>query len=377
MNSANLEISSSDQHYINIMRGISILRVVLVHLGLSWFYPPYSQYVGIFLPVLFFVSGAVSYYSFLRSKTVIVYLVKRLTLILVPFYVFAVFVLLITAIFYRELLPDFNGILRWILIWPRFGEVFFPINQVWYINALVLMILFSWPIFALSRERGWPIWLVITGCFFLSLLNAFHPIYENFISSYALSGTGYGYQLWQILILLGIFLYGAVHYRYFASHSRRFFALGATVFLLLAISTFFYFEFPFEMSSHREKRSIYFLFLSMFGIYLFLALQNPVQNLLKAIPYAERLILHFNKYAYSIFLLHTLVLFLVEKRFGLDNLSDQLGLALLRMFLVVVVTAILAKPLGDFSKHIANKIRGKILTGTSRSTPNISSEINK
>jgi len=85
MNSTKIEISSSDQHYINIMRGISILRVVLVHLGLSWFYPPYSQYVSIFLPVLFFVSGAVSYYSFLRSKAVVVYLIKRLSLILVPF----------------------------------------------------------------------------------------------------------------------------------------------------------------------------------------------------------------------------------------------------------------------------------------------------
>jgi len=229
------------------------------------------------------------------------------------------------------------------------------------------MILISWPIFALSRERGWPLWLFITACFLLSLANAFQPIYDPFINSSVLSGTGYGYQLWQIIILLGIFLYGAVHYRYLANYSPRFFALGALAFFLAAIGTFFYFEFPFELGYHEEKRSIYFLFLSMFGIYVFLALQNFIIALLKAIPYAERIILHFNKYAYSIFLLHTLILFWVEKAFGLENLSDQLGLALLRMFLVLVITAIVAKPLGDFSKYIANKVRAALLSGGSLS----------
>lgn len=54
-----------------------MLRVLLVHLGLGWFWPPYSTYIGIFFPLLFFASGAVSYNSFLNASSLSAYSYKK------------------------------------------------------------------------------------------------------------------------------------------------------------------------------------------------------------------------------------------------------------------------------------------------------------
>lgn len=356
-----LALTEDDIYYIDIMRGLSILRVMLVHLGLSWFYPPYSQYIGIFLPVLFFVSGAVSYYSFLRAGTTIEYLLKRIILIIVPFYVFAVFVFFITAITYPERLPELSRLPSWLVVWPDFGRIFFPLNQIWYINSLIFIIFLSAPIFAISQYKTWVLWVIFLCSVGLSIANTFYPAYETITNIKFLKDLRSGHQFWQSLMFLGIFIYGGIHYRYFSNIREQNYGLIAIAFLLLAVFVFIAFGFEFDLAEHSKTRSIYYILLSFFAIYTLLFLRRPILFILSKIPKSEALILYTNRYAYSVFLLHTLVLFSVEKIFKLENLSDELGLALLRMFMVVVITLILAKPLGDLSRIIAHKIRGKIL----------------
>ena len=354
-------LTAEDAHYINIMRGLSILRVVLVHLGLSWFYPPYSQYIGIFLPVLFFVSGAVSYYSFLRSRSIIEYLIKRLVLVIVPFYVFAVLVLLITAVFYSDKFPDVQGLLYWLFVWPEFQNIFFPLNQVWFINCLIAMILISTPIFALARTRPWVLCLVVGFSLTLSFLNVPYSLYESVTKFPLLEEIRWGHQAWQTLVLLGIYIYGAAHYHYFAGRSAQTYTFTAWFFLLLALVSYLYVELGFELNEHTKHRSLYYLFLSFFAIYVLLALQRPLSILLERLKGLEWLFLYTNRYAYSVYLLHTLVLFYVEQWLGLTDLGDQPVLALVRMFLVLIITLIVAKPLGDLSRNIAHSIREKLL----------------
>jgi peptidoglycan/LPS O-acetylase OafA/YrhL len=162
-------------------------------------------------------------------------------------------------------------------------------------------------------------------------------------------------------MFLSIFIYGGIHYRYFSNIHEKNYGFIAIAFLLLAVFVFIAFDFEFDLAEHSKTRSIYYILLSFFAIYALLSLRRPILFILRKIPKAEALILYTNRYAYSVFLLHTLVLFSVEKIFKLENLSDQIGLALLRMLMVVVITLILAKPLGDLSRIIAHKIRGKTL----------------
>ncbi len=91
-------ISSADSHYLNRLRGFSIMRVVFGHLGLAWFFQPFSSYIGIFLSILFLCSGYLSISFYIKRQSWFSYLARRLTGILVPFYImygFAVLVILL------------------------------------------------------------------------------------------------------------------------------------------------------------------------------------------------------------------------------------------------------------------------------------------
>jgi peptidoglycan/LPS O-acetylase OafA/YrhL len=355
-------ITPENQHYINIMRGISILRVVLVHLGLSWFYPPYSQYIGIFLPVLFFVSGAVSYYSFIKSSSLTEFLIKRLVLILTPFYIFAAIVIFLDASIYDGGFPEMDQLLRWLFVWPDLREVFFPLGQIWFINALVVMIFLTLPIFILSRKYPVVLLIGVVAPFLLSLANFFLPIYENFMAMSWLRNIIWPHQPWQTLILSCVFCAGAAHYRFFQHLTVQTLASIATTLLVVSLLAFWALELDLELKEHVRKRSIYYLLLSFFAIYFLLAIRPLMLWVLSKFRPLEWLFLYANKYAYSIFLLHTLVLFSVEKVFNMEDLSGQVFMALLRMLMVVVITLILAKPLGEASKALATRIRNGLLT---------------
>lgn len=146
-------ISPTDALFLDRARGLSILRVVLVHLGLSWFFPPYSQFVHMFLPLLFFVSGAVSFYSFKRAPGVGNYSLRRLLSIVMPYYVIIAGAFL--YVWLTELrLPQFHGseLLDWLFINPDVADMPFPMGQVWFIHAMAIMIILALPVFLASRN---------------------------------------------------------------------------------------------------------------------------------------------------------------------------------------------------------------------------------
>lgn len=98
---SSIDIIGDDRDYLDLVRGISITRVVLVHLGLSWFFSPYSDFIHAFMPLLFFVSGAVSYNSYLRSNSLSVYLFKRLSSIYIP-YILVISISILVSYFFLK-----------------------------------------------------------------------------------------------------------------------------------------------------------------------------------------------------------------------------------------------------------------------------------
>ena len=143
-------LQSNDSAYLNLLRGASVIRVMLVHLGLSWFYPPWSYYIGIFLPILFFVSGAVSFQNYL-NKPFGVFLFKRIIGLWIPFFLLTIPVVLIFSS--RNLSVDTVSLTRWLLLWPPQSLFPFPIGQIWFINVLLLMVVISALIFPIISNQ--------------------------------------------------------------------------------------------------------------------------------------------------------------------------------------------------------------------------------
>lgn len=187
-------LSNEDRLHVDYLRGLSIIRVMLVHLGLSWFYPPYSYYIGIFFPLLFFISGVVSYGSFKRSSNAAEFFAKRIISILIPFYLFFIIILFLSYLEGENLFSSYKDVISWIFLRPDQSKVFFPIGQIWFIHVLFWITILSIPIYCLSRTNNKIIIFTIALSLFAIALDLIWPISDFVINSIGSRVPGHGSQ---------------------------------------------------------------------------------------------------------------------------------------------------------------------------------------
>ena len=238
------------------------------------------------------------------------------------------------------------------------------------------MILVSTPLFAMAMRWPWLLYVAGIGPFGLSITNSFLPVYEYFTGLSVFRSVGFGWQAWQAATLLGMFLFGAGHYRLFQDQRIWVSSLIAAACLLTATMLYLVTGIDFELGEHIKTRSGYFMLLSFFAIYSLIALRPVVLFVLERIPPMNWFVLYANRYAYAIFLLHTLVLFGFERYAGMNDLGGRPLMAVLRMVLVFVVTLILAKPIGELSNRIAKAIRKQFLCQIVGSQPKVMKQPN-
>ena len=206
-------IDAQDREYLNILRGASIFRVVLAHLGLSWIYPPYSSYIGVFLPLLFFVSGAVSLFSYKRAGSLKSYYLKRLISISVPYF-FIVFLSFLILFLYDP--ASFNLKLQVIFELIFFNVVAvgkampYPLGQVWFIHSLIIIIILTPIFFKLSTKSSHYLLLGVVISLTLGIIQTFIPV-NKFLNLF-------GHNFYQPITNMGFFLFGSYYY----SNRRRF-----------------------------------------------------------------------------------------------------------------------------------------------------------
>ena len=147
------KLAATDSSFLAYLRGFSIFVIVFGHVGGFWFYRPYSEFLHVFVSIFFYISGAVSYYSFNRVKSVKTYYIKRFTGLLVPYYLMCILSLLVFFIVNQKL-PAFSvdSVLKWIEIRPSNALMSFPLGQVWFLHTLFFIILAS-PLFFLLHAK--------------------------------------------------------------------------------------------------------------------------------------------------------------------------------------------------------------------------------
>lgn len=350
-------MDKTDFHYLNILRGASILRVMLVHLGLSWFYPPYSQYVGIFFPVLFFVSGAVSYGSFSRNSSIKQYARKRLVDTLLPYYVFMLIVLVLG--FFTEgnlYLVSFEELLKWIFISPTLSEIDFPIGQIWFIKTLIIIHLISVPIFKYAISKFWVLPILLGLSVAVNFSSEYFPLKDIF-EFLPFSGFIGVSAYWNATMLLSCYLAGAMLYdiRY---QEKRWSCTLLIIFSFLTFSALFVSNFNFDYYYHFGKKSAFYVCLALLIIVLLFELKKPITNFVLVASPVRWLLQYASRHSYALFLLHTVVLFYVEKLFGWNDLSGNTLLAICRLILVVFLTMLIAPIFTSFIKYLKEKFQG-------------------
>lgn len=348
-------MDKTDFNYLNILRGASILRVMLVHLGLSWFYPPYSQYVGIFFPVLFFVSGAVSYNSFSRSGSIVLHLRKRLIDTLLPYYIFMCIVFILG--FFSEghlYLASNEEILKWIFISPTLSEIDFPLGQIWFIKTLLIMHLISAPIFKVAITRIWILPFLLAVSIAINFYSIYYPL-KSWLDLAPFKEFFGVSALWNTAMLLSCYMAGAMLYDARYQNKKWLFVL-LFIFSALALIGLYKANFNLDYYYHFEIKSVFYVCLSLVVIILLVQLKNPITELVTNFQPLRWLLLYANRHSYALFLLHTVVLFYVEKLFGWQSLSGNMPLALCRLLIVMIVTMLIAPLFTNFVVLLKSKI---------------------
>ena len=139
-----IKISKEDSAFLTYLRSISIFIIVFGHIGGFWAFKPYSEFLHVFVPVFFFISGAVSLPSYTRSKSIFHYYLKRFTGLLVPYYLLCLLCLLVSILQNGEIpLFDWHNLSLWLQLSPPGGASPFPLGHIWFLHTLFFIILIS------------------------------------------------------------------------------------------------------------------------------------------------------------------------------------------------------------------------------------------
>jgi hypothetical protein len=342
-------LSAADRAFIDHVRGALILRVVLVHLGLSWFYLPYSSYVGAFFPALFCVSGIVSFYSFRRAPSTGSYLIKRLTRILITFYIIsglAYFVMFAIDPRFFSL----SQLLNWLLVNPDVKDQPYPMGQIWFLRSLILLTIFVLPFFLLAKKNIHFLLIPIS----ISLALAAAQQIDNvgpffFLKIESLRAI----NLYQPLVNMGYFCFGAWACYSSNLHRVRVMFAMAAVGVAVAVSLYYIQQHSLDLTDHAYYQDLFYLSLGYAGIGIIFGLRLPIVVFIARYNFFHNVFSFFSYHAFSIFMIHSFFVYFSEEFFGWRDLGS-VSLITLKIIFVVIASSLSAIPLSFVCKKITN-----------------------
>jgi hypothetical protein len=343
-------LSNGDKSYINHIRGALILRVVLMHLGLSWFYLPYSSYFAIFFPALFCVSGIVSYYSYRRAMSLNNYVLRRLSRIVITFYVISG----LAYVFALALNPQvisIREVVNWLLINPATSDQPYPMGQIWFLRALVILTIFVLPFFYFSRKNIHVLLIPVVISIVLSLVQQFVDIGKYFsIIIFGLNKI----NLYQPLVNMGYFCFGGWACYSGVLHRPMYMFSMALFAGICSILMFSFQHFSLNLADHSYNQDFFYLTLGYLGIGFIFGFRGQISFVLTKINVLGVGLAFFSTHAFSIFLIHSLYIFIAEQFLGLKGMTNVQDI-LIKIAFVLAASCISAVPLSYVSKRITNR----------------------
>lgn len=329
-------LDRDDSEFLGITRAAFILVMVMCHVGAMWFWRPYSEFLAVVVPAFFFMSGSVSYYSFNKSPSTAAYLKKRVFQLLLPYYVMCLFVLFV-SIFLNRGMPLFSisALVCWLTLTPHQGIMPFPMVQVWFLHTLTVIMLIS-PLlfFAYERWRG-------LLCLFVAIALGASTVQLGYDVAGWLDLRGH--NLFRAMVYSILFIAGFVT---FGSQSLRK-PSSAWLVVLLAVVAEIALVFGFgvnpDYAYHMAEPDLYFLGGCVLSIGVLLIARHSIVRLSRQWSLSARLIRFLVKHTFSIYLLHTFAIFLVEEVFGFNAVKKMtLAQGAMKLMLVFAVLGVLS-----------------------------------
>ena len=349
----NTALSPRDSLLINRYRGLSIMRVVFVHLGLSWFLVPYSTYVGMFLPILFFCSGYLSLFLYRNRTSDKDFMVRRLTGIFIPFYlIYAVASLISLGMGLGNGIETWRGLFQALVIAPSREQMPYPLGQIWFLRVVVFSTLFSPFFFHLSaRNRKALLVPVLLGALVAVLRGlGMVPSHVSIV----------GYNLFQCVVYGAFYFLGSYFYAVDWRAAARQIWVAIGILLVVGLAGFQFSNGSTNLGDHSYIPDLFYFSLGTLGILLVLALASQFETLFRVAPPVAAMCDFAGKHSYGIYLLHTFFILFAEKKFGWVDVMGNPPLALAKIVFVVAMSMVCAMPFTWATKQIRRQLRGRL-----------------
>jgi len=342
----NRTLSSDDSRFLAYSRGMAILVIVFGHVGGFWFLPPYSEFLYVFVPVFFFLSGAVSYFSYLRSKTTAEYLRKRLIGLLVPYYLLCILSLTV-YVGVRATLPalSLGKVVSWLSIRPTGDITGFPMSQVWFLHTLFVISGISPAYFWLYHRKPW----FLLSLMFLSIALSGIQIVTRIDNYFFLAGN----NLYTPIVHSFFYILGFAYFSSSSLRSKRLLCAAVLFCLILGIGILILWRLDADYTYHTHPPDLYYVAGSLAAIGGWLISKETLLGMCKKLPLVARVLSFTYRYTFPIYLLHTFSIYLCEELFGLvEPQGHYVRYGIIKLTLVLIVTCVLSIPFGALSTSL-------------------------
>ena len=325
-------LQQRDSEYLYVLRAVSIFVIVLGHVGGFWFWRPWSEFLHVSVPVFFFVSGAVSYNSFLQGKSLSLYIKKRVTGLIIPYYCICFLALLVYLVLTKRL-PKFSlgYFLDWLTITPGNKIMPFPLGQVWFLHTLLIIPIISPVFFFLYQKRSFlfPLFLVC------SVLVSFIQMKSNISPTFMVAG----HNLFEPLVHSLFFCLGFLILDLPKLHSASFSITAGGVFLGLSVFLVKILNLNPDYGFHTFPPDFYYVAGSLCTIWALVSLQDCIMKVYRRFPLVHGPVRFLFRHTFAIYLLHTFGIFLAEEVFGLAHPEHKdIIYGVFKLFIVLGIT---------------------------------------
>lgn len=326
---------------IDVLRALSIVVMMIMHVNayylgdkVSLIFWSYSQWV---VPAFVFCSFAVGKHEIKNIKEYMDFLGKRLKRIVIPYYIWLIFHVLLIWVVTQEF-PTFDYIIKNILFT---GGASFN----WLVLLFIYLTVFG-PIMYLGvfRKSIVGLTLLIPGII-MSIVIIFD---QNYWSN--------GFRLSMLLPWISITTCLLFLQKLILEKKFRLIAILTAVFSFVFVFFFLNVILPLGMRHdlffHKYPPNIYFVIFCIFTTPLAYFVSKVIANfVLMRSEKTAKAVQYISKNSYSIFFVHTLVLYVVEKMLLNKGITYQQFLLLLFVFTYLILFIIQSIPRMFIMKH--------------------------
>ncbi|MEW5803026.1 MAG: acyltransferase [bacterium] len=327
--------------------------IVFGHLGGFWFWRPYSEVLNVFVPIFFFISGAVSYYSFKRSATSWQYIKKRIIQLLVPYYGICLCALLVFMITQRTFPAlSVSKLSAWLFIIPYHAIMPFPLGQVWFLHTLSVITIIS-PLYFYVYERK-P--LALYALLGISLCMAGIQLRIDIAPFFVVGG----HNLFKPLVHILFFCLGFLVFEIPSWSRLRVSWSIISLSFILSIFLWAGLKLNPDFAFHTYSPTLYYVAGSICSIWIFLLLRRPLLLLFRSVPLFSVIVKFLFTHTFAIYLIHSFSIYFVEEIFGLIHPQNHLIFYVIsKVTLVMLITFVLAPPFTRITSLITGTFLGK------------------